>query len=337
MKLRHFAFFLILVLLGLLALRYAGQLPQFIDLIRQMNPWWLLAVLPVRFVYYWSSTKYYDRFYGGVYQKHVPFWKLFEGVVAMNFVNTVIPTGGISGAAFFAQIFQKQITQRESYLAQFFWYIATFLSVAMTLGLSFLLLFFSQEIALVSFRLILIVTSFLLFIALAIIAITINPRLFERALFVLTRPMNWILKLFKRGTLGAVQTRRFVDSYRRLVDLLLASPRHFLRMIGFAWLCIICEMASITLVFLALDQVINPGVAGVMYVFALILSVASVFTSGVGVYEATMIATAVALGIPFQVAFSVTTIYRLIALWLFIPVGLIFYKRQAVDEPQGHH
>ena len=51
-------------------------------------------------------------------------------------------------------------------------------------------------------------------------------------------------------------------------------------------------------------------------------------------YEATMVAVEVALGIPFGLAFSVTTIYRLMALWLFIPVGLWFYKRQVLDDEE---
>jgi hypothetical protein len=44
---------------------------------------------------------------------------------------------------------------------------------------------------------------------------------------------------------------------------------------------------------------------------------------------------AVALGIPFNLAFGVTAVYRLIALWLFIPIGLYFYKRQTIDKV--HH
>lgn len=317
-----------------LGIRYAGRLPELMALIQDMNPMWLLAVLPVRFVYYWSNSKYYERFYGQIYHKRVSFWELFGGVVAMNFVNTVLPSGGISGAAFFAQIFRRKISQRRSYLAQLLWYIATFVSLVLTLSLSFLFLFFSQEIALVSFRLILIVTSLLLFIALTIIALTLNPRLFERSLYWLSRPVNWLLRKVKKGKIDATQTRRFVEGYRELIKLFIARPRELIRLVGYAWLCIATELASIMLVFLALDQIVNPGVVGTMYVFALLMSTLSIFTNGVGVYEATMIGVAVALGIPFQVAFSVTTIYRVIALWLFIPVGLIFYKRQTIDQPE---
>ena len=90
--------------------------------------------------------------------------------------------------------------------------------------------------------------------------------------------------------------------------------------------------AMAQVVFLAFGKVVNPGVVGAAYVLALLSSALSFFTSGVGAYEATMVAVFVALGVSFNVAFSVTAIYRLIAFWLFIPLGLYFYKGHALDE-----
>jgi hypothetical protein len=77
MKLRHFAFFVALVLLGLLFLRNAGQLEQFITLFRDPH-WVLLLVLLARFGYYWASTRFGDHFLQHL-QKRIPFWRLFEG------------------------------------------------------------------------------------------------------------------------------------------------------------------------------------------------------------------------------------------------------------------
>lgn len=331
MKLRHFIFFVALVLLGVLFLRNAGQLEQFISLLRDINLWVLLLVLPVRFGYYWASTRFYEHFFRGIYKKRIAFWQLFEGVVSMNFVNTVVPTGGVSGAAYFARIFRTKISQKQSFIAQFFWYIAIFLSLVIVLAVSFLVLFFSQSIIRVSYRLVLVVVSLLLFIALSMIAMTLNPKLFERVLFYLTRPINWVLKLVRQGQIGESQTAQFVDGYRTLIELFARRPRRVFRPLGDALLCILFEVLSIFIVFLAFGQVVNPGVIGVAYIFALLMSTLSFFTSGVGMYEATMVAVMMALGLSFGLAFSVTTIYRLLALWLFIPVGLWFYKRQLLD------
>lgn len=334
MKFRHFAFFLILILLGLLVLRNQGQIQQFIDLFKELNFLVLLLILPVRFGYYWANTRFYEHFFK-LYRKHIPFKELFAGVVGMNFVNTVVPTAGLSGAAYFAQIFRRDVSQRQSYLAQFFWYIATFLSVVIALGASFTILFFSQSIAQISFRLTLIVTSFVLLVALAVIAVTLNPKLFERLLYILTRPINWFLKLIHRGTIDSKQTQQFVDGYQSLIELFATNPRQAIRPFTDALLCIVFEVVSIFIVYLAFGHWVNPGAVGASYVFALMLSGLSFFTSGVGLYEATMVAVAVALGVPFQLAFGVTAVYRLIALWLFIPIGLYFYKRQTIDKAEA--
>ncbi len=332
MKWRHFAFFLVLILLGLLVLRNLGQIQQFIDLFKQLNVLVLFLVLPVRYGYYWANTRYYEHFYE-LYNKRLPHWELFAGVVSMNFVNTVIPTGGLSGAAYFAQIFRDKVTHKQSYLAQFFWYIATFLSLVIVLAVSFIILFFSRSIAQISFRLLLIVMSFVLFVAFAVIAVTLNPKLFENVLFVLTRPINWLLKLIRKGSISQKQTRQFVKGYKSLIELFAKHPKQAVRPFLDALLCIIFEVLSILIVYLAFGVLVNPGVAGAAYIFALLLSGLSFFTSGVGLYEATMVGVSVALGVPFTAAFGATAVYRLIALWLFIPVGLYFYKRQTVDKP----
>jgi len=331
MKMRQFAFFIVLMLLGLLLVRNFGKIPEFIELLKSLNIWILLLIFPARYGYYWSSTRYYQHFFA-LFNKRLKYKELFPGVINMNFLNTVVPSGGLSGAAYFARQYESKITGRQSYLAQFFWYIATAVSLVTVLAGSFLVLFFSNSIIQVSFRLTLIFISVLLALAIVAIVVTLNPFLFKKLLFILTRPANWILKLVKRDMLNETHINRFVDSYHDLITMFSKHPRRAIRPLLDAFLCIVFEMASIFVIFLAFGEFVNPGIIGGAYVLALIASALSVFTAGVGVYEATMVAIFVALGVSFGLAFSVTTVYRLIAFWLFIPVGLYFYKRHALDE-----
>jgi hypothetical protein len=139
------------------------------------------------------------------------------------------------------------------------------------LAVSFLVLFFSQSIIQVSYRLVLIVVSLLLFIALSMIAMTLNPRLFERVLFYATRPINWVLKLLRKGRIGERQTTQFVDGYRTLIELFAQDPRRALRPLGDALMCISFEILSIFIVFLVFGQLVNPGMVGAAYIFALLM------------------------------------------------------------------
>ncbi len=334
MKFRQFAFFIALILVGVLLVRSAGKFEQFVELLQHVNIAVLLLLLPARYLYYWSNTRYYEHFFQ-IFKRKVPFRELFGSVLSMNFVNTVLPSAGLSGATYFAHRLDKTVTARESYLAQFFWYMATFLSIVLMLLLSFVVLFFSNSIAQVSFRVTLIVMSFLLFAALGITAITLNQTIFNRVLYILTRPINWALKILKRPAIGPKEIQRFVDGFNDLVQVFLKRPRKAAQVFLDALLCVFAEVLSISIVFLAFGQLVNPGIIGAAYIFALLLSVLSIFTAGVGVYEATMVGVFVALGLPFNLAFSVTALYRIVALWLFIPVGLYFYKKQTIDEVQA--
>ena len=331
MKFRQFAFFIILILLGVLVLKNAGKMGELLDLLKGMNLFVLVLILPVRFMYYWFNTRYYKHFFS-LYGHTLSTKELFPAVVSMNFVNTVIPTGGISGATFFARTMEPKVDQKISLLAQSFWYLATFCSFVLLLVASFLVLFFSNAIAQASFRLILILISGVLFLAFCVFAISLNELVMRRALVILTTPVNWVLKLFRRAPIGETHIKQFVHSYHTLIELFRKHPKKAWRPLADAIGCVGVEIVSIMIVFLAIGQLVNPGVIGAGYVFAMIFSVLSVFTSGVGAYEATMVAVFVALGQSFEVSLSVTAVYRLIALWLFIPFGLIYYKRQTLDD-----
>jgi len=165
-----------------------------------------------------------------------------------------------------------------------------------------------------------------------VFAISLNELVMRRALVILTTPVNWVLKLFRRAPIGETHIKQFVHSYHTLIELFRKHPKKAWRPLADAIGCVGVEIVSIMIVFLAIGQLVNPGVIGAGYVFAMIFSVLSVFTSGVGAYEATMVAVFVALGQSFEVSLSVTAVYRLIALWLFIPFGLIYYKRQTLDD-----
>lgn len=333
MKLRQLAFFIVLILLGLLLVRNFGKIPEFITLLKSLNIWILMLIIPIRYGYYWASTRFYQHFYG-LFNRRLSYKELFPGVINMNFLNTVVPSGGLSGAAYFARMYSDRITNRQSYLAQFFWYIGTAVSLILILAASFLILFFSNSIIQVSFRLTLIFISVLLSIAIVAVVVTLNPFLFKKLLFVLTRPANWILKLIKRDMLSQIQINRFVDNYHDLITMFSKHPRRAVRPFLDTFICILCEVASLLVVFLAFGKFVNPGVIGAAYVLALLSSALAFITAGVGVYEATMVAIFVALGVSFDVAFSVTTVYRLIAFWGFIPLGLYFYKRQTLDREE---
>jgi uncharacterized membrane protein YbhN (UPF0104 family) len=79
--------------------------------------------------------------------------------------------------------------------------------------------------------------------------------------------------------------------------------------------------------FLAFGKVMNPGIVIMAYLFANIASIFGGVFFSTGIFELGMIGTLVALGVPFVLAFSVTTVYRVLNVLISFPPGLYFYRK----------
>lgn len=332
MRLRHFFFFLAIVLISILIIVQFGQFGDFLSVIVNVNIWLLLVVAFLRFLYYLANTCYFQAYLKS-FGYHLAFKPLFKDVVTMNFANTVFPTGGVSGIAVLRGRLRKhKVSAHTTTVAQAFWMGFTGLSFIILLLMSMLMLFLSNRIEQVSFRLILAVLLFMLVSSLVILALLLNRRVAERAIYLLTRPINFILRRFGRDSLGKQQLNDLSDKfYETLLDFRndwrkLASP--------FLWCftTLVIDVASLYMVFVAFGVYPNPGIVTAAFLVAMVVSLASVLTSGIGVFEIGMVSVLVGLGLAFDVSFSAAIVYRIIALWLFLPVGLYFYKKAMFDE-----
>lgn len=332
MKLRHILFFLAFVVIVILAIAQFGQLQALLEVIKNINVWILLGVVVLRFLYYWTNTKYFQSYLKS-FNHNPPFKELFKDIVVVNFADTIFPSGGVSGIAVLrGRLRRHKVSAHTSTVAQAFYRGFTGISFIILLLVSLVMLFFSRKIEMVSFRLILVVLLFMLVVSIVVFALLANRKFLTKISYLFTRPFNWILKKLKRNSLGKEQLYELIERfYEALTEFrkdwkVLVSP--------FIWcfLSLCVDIASLYLVFVALGFYPNPGVVIAAFLVAMTLSVLSFFTSGVGVFEIGMVSILVGLGMSFDVSFSASIVYRFIALWLFLPVGLYFYKKAMIDE-----
>lgn len=334
MKVRHFLFFIGLILVIIIIVAQFGQIQNFVLLLRKTHWWVLIFVVFLRFCYYWANTLYFRRFFE-VFKKKLRFNPLFSATTTLNFVNIAFPTAGISGITYFTQQLAPDIEKSDSTLAQLTWYLLTALSYVIMLGLGFILLLMSNQVVKISSRLLLVIIFVLLFIAISLVIFLFNKGLTEEITYFFARPVNAILRRAKKRPYGKKRIEKFYAELRTSIDFLRLNWSSLHKPFGYAFLMVFFDMASIFVVFLAFGKLVNPGVVMTAYVIATLTSLASIFTAGVGAYEAGMIATFTGLGIPFDLAFSVTIVYRVIALWLFLPIGLFFYKHTTIDQAKN--
>lgn len=330
MKIRQFVFFILLIVIVILIATNLGQLHNFTNLLLHLNLWILSSILLIRYLSYWSNTHYFISILK-VFNKKINFAKAFIGVVIMNFVNTIIPTGGISGASYLSLQFEPEIPASVTTVSQIGWYILSTLSYFFVLIFGLLSLFLSNQISQISFRVVLVLITFVVIIGAVIIVIITNRQLTQIISWTLVQPINFFFKVFKKPAVTRDSITKFIDEFYDQAKFLLRSRDQLKGPLGYCLLGGIAELLSIYVVFLAFGKAVNPGIVIAGYSLAMLSSFSSVFTSGVGVYEAAMVATFVALGLPFALSASVVLVYRFIAFWLFLPVGLYFYKRTTVD------
>lgn len=332
MRLRHLFFFLAIVGIAVIIIIQFGQFQKFLEVLKNVNLLILLLVVGFRYLYYWANTKYFQA-YLKIFKHNVPFKELFKDVITMNFANTVFPSGGVSGIAVMrGELRKHKVSAHTTTVAQAFWFGFTGVSFVVLLLLSLLLLFLSQRIEQVSFRLILMMLLIMLVAAIIAVSLILNRKLTEKLVYFLTRPVNWLLKKFHRNSLGREQLHELIDNMYGALKDFKNDWRLLLKPFFWCFFTLIIDIASLYFVFLAFGVAPNPGVVIAAFLIALLASTLSIFTSGIGIYEIGMVSILVGLGLSFDVSFSASIVYRILALWLFIPIGLYFYKKTVIDD-----
>jgi len=331
MKFRHILFFVAVLLLGFILLNNTDKFVDFWRTLREVNIWILLLILPVRYLTYYCNTRYFVSFLR-LFGIEVKEERLFRSVITMNFVNTVFPTGGISGISYISNALKPKVDSHTTAIAQIFWQAFTVAGYFFFFIVAFLSLFVTNSTNRIGAKFILLFILAVIGLGIATSVVLFQRSTTERLLYWATRPINAVLHLVRRNALSKERVERFVNDFYDSIKHMNMNKKHVRMPIAWVFLQLFFEILSVYVVFAAFNQLVNPGVVIAGYSLAVLFSMASLFTAGVGVYEATMVATFVALGQPLGLSLSVTLVYRTIALWLFLPVGLYFYKRETLDR-----
>ena len=331
MRLRHVLFFIALVLITIFAIFKFGELKNFVEIIKNINIFLLVFVFVFRYLAYFANAKYFQAYLKN-FNHPVKFKDIYKDVITMNFANTVFPTGGVSGIALLRGQFRKhKVSAHTTTVAQAFWMGFTAISYIIFLLSALLMLFLSKKIEMVSFRLILIILVFVLVGSIVIVSILLNRKVAEKITYYMTRPTNWLLKKFKKNSLEREQLHELNTKFYETLADFKGDWRLLVRPFLWCFTSMAFDILSVYMVFVAFGVYPNPGVIIAAYLIALGLSVLSIFTSGIGVFEVGMVSILAGLGLSFDLSFSAAITFRIIALWLFLPVGLYFYKRTMID------
>ena len=315
--------FLMLVIINL------GYIAQFANLLHQLRWYFLILVVVAQGLSFYANAKYYQAFLA-IFGYRLTTVQLYRVALAINFVNQAFPSSGVSGTSYLAQSLSPVVPVGKATLAQLVRYVFTFLSFVIVLGGGFLLLFLTGNLNRLAVRLMLLFLMLVLVTSVLLVTVVADRSRVEWWARRLIQGLNVLARRLRRRRQPLFShnwTQRFFDEFYQGYHLLLQEKGHWTRPMTYALLGNMAEVATLYLVFAAFGRLVNPGIVIIGYGLANMISLAAFLSSGVGLYEATMVAAFGALGLPFALALSVTVSYRVLNFALFLPLGFHYYRQ----------
>lgn len=308
------------------------QLEHAWRLLSEVNLWLLALVIPITAASYLASG---EMIFSYLRQKrlitHIKSWTLMRVSLELNFVNHVLPSGGVSGVSYLNWRMGKLgVSTSRATMAQAVRYVAGFAAMTTLLAISVLMVTIDGSVN----RWIILMSSALVSVMIVatagLVYLVKSPaRMHHFASWL----EGWVNTTVRRMTHG--KKRRIINGEKLIVFLddmhedyvslsqdkrILIQP--YLWGIGFT----IIEIALFYATFLALGSVVNPASILIAYGLASLTGFAVVTPGGAGAYEAVMVMVLATAGVREGQAIAGIVLARVIILLVTIVLGYVFYQ-----------
>lgn len=330
----------VITVLALVVLVYAvrHQLDDTLRNFSKVNVWVILLLLPVEWLNYHAQAKLYDGIFRAVGNK-LSYRFLFETSLELNFVNSVFPSGGVSGISYSVMRMRSdehKITGGRATLVQLMKLALLFLSfeILLIIGLLFIALGggVNNFVILVggSLSTLLVVGTF------AFVMIIGHERRIQATFTFVTMILNRLIQVVRPNnpeTINMAQARAAIEELHQNYKLIERRWRELKAPFWWAFIANLAEVAAVYVVYIAFGHWVNPGSVILAYSIANFAGTVSVLPGGVGIYEALMTGVLVATGVPAALSLPVTVMYRVLNMLIQLPPGYYFYHRTLHGNP----
>ncbi|HUS26781.1 MAG TPA: lysylphosphatidylglycerol synthase transmembrane domain-containing protein [Nevskiaceae bacterium] len=322
----------VLTVVALVGLVYAvrHQLADTLANFAKVNLWVLLLLIPIQLINYDAQA----RLYGGLFKvvgNKLKYRFLFETSLELNFVNSVFPSGGVSGISYFGvRMRGRDITATKATLVHIMKLFLLFLSFEILMFLGVLALAIGGNVN--DFVILLVGSlSTLMGVGTAGFVLIIGRERRIQATFTfITRLLNHIIHFVRPKhpeTINLAKTRSAVYELHHNYKLIQSQYKELKGPFFWALVANAAEVAAVYVVYVAFGHWVNPGSVILAYAVANFAGLVSVLPGGVGIYEALMTGVLVATGVPAAVSLPVTVMYRVLNMLIQLPPGYYYYHR----------
>lgn len=322
----------IVTLIALAGTAYAlrSQIYETISNLGKVNAWAVLLIVPLEGVNYFSQARLYQALFSllGDRFRTKP---LFGLALELNFINNVFPSGGVSGFSYMSLRMKSEgVSTAKATLVQMMRFIMVFVSFQILLFVGLFLLAIAGNAS----RLAILVAgslATLMLVGTLLVGFIIGSKQRINDFFTyITRFLNRIIQLVRPSHPETINIGRARETFTELHENYMHLKRNYKELkqpLLFALLANVTEIAAIYVVYLAFGHVVNPGAIVIAYAIANFAGLVSVLPGGIGIYEALMTGVLVAGGIPAEISFPVTVMYRVVNMAVQLPPGYYLYHR----------
>ncbi len=324
------------VLIGVVLFLSRHELAHAWSLLGRVDVWILFLLIPVVMIGYLAAG---EMVFSYLRQKHlikeVSIWTQMRMSLELNFVNHILPSGGVSGMSYMNWRLGKfGVPGGKATMAQAVRYIMGFASLIALLVIAVFLVTIDGHVN----RWIILMSSTLVFLMIFVTVIAIallsNP---DRLSFIVSRLGRACNKIVRKITFGRVQQAIHPDKLAAsLVDMhddyveLMRDKRILLKPFLWGIFFTITEIAIFWIVFWALGSPVNPAPILIAYGLASLAGFVVVTPGGAGAYEAIMVMVLSLAGMSNGEAIAGVVLTRTIIIAVTICVGWIFYQQAII-------
>lgn len=324
--------------LVILAYVVRHQLADTLSNFKKVNLFALLLIIPIEIWNYDAQARLYQRLFAIAGDKlRYRFW--FGVSLEMNFINSVFPSGGVSGISYLGmRLRRNNIRAGRAALVQLMKLVLVFFSFEVLLLFGLLLL---AAVGRVNNFTILIAGSLttLLLVSTFAAAYIAGDRARINSFFVfMTRVVNRLIEIVRPGHPETINIQRVRPLFDELHDNYVLFQKRIPELKApfiYALFANLSEVLAVYVVYIAFGHWVNLGAIILAYAVANFAGLISVLPGGVGTYEALMTAVLVAGGVPAAITLPVVVMYRIVNTVIQLPPGYYFYHRTLHGDNDG--
>ena len=333
-RIKLFLTFGTLIALTILVYGLRDQIGDAINDLGRINILILLLIIPLKFVNYDAYSRLYRNLFAIVGNK-VKYWSMYRLSLELNFVNSILPSGGISGISYFTiRCRALGISSSKSTLAQFTKLLLLFVSFQPLLVLGVILLALREHVNnLVLVTATTLITLLIVGTLLGIYVIESRSRINNFLTFI-TKILNKLVRIVRPRHEDAINIESAQVAFIELHEDYQIYNKYW-RQLKFPFIhtmvANITEIVALYAVYVAFGEYVNIGAVILAYAVANFAGLISVLPAGIGIYEFLMTGVLVATGVPAGLSISVTIMFRLVTMAVQLPPGYFFYQKAVKD------